>query len=333
MQTNVLRYLPSDENAVTTLLRALCALKPIREAVVRLFTQDNFGANDVEFEGVSTQFDIGGAIPDMCLQTDILRAFVEIKVSDWRDLTPNQPQNYLRWLVSQPVHYKFFVFLVTPHYAHRQEYERRKAAFCAGNPDHGIHFVEITWLDVCAVLDETGLSATSVYAQDFKNLLEGWYVPTPITFTTDELREFTMFNKNAATAICKMFEFVEQITSEFEREDFRVEKSFKRRWWEEDHSVFIKYGDKYVLFLGIWPGFWRDHGYPLCVGVDGSWAPVVIARFREMVPGHVIWPSSGTFRCLIKGIDQHLLMGNAVRDVSNRHFQYLLRSIVPRSVL
>jgi hypothetical protein len=36
-----------------------------------------------------------------------------------------------------------------------------------------------------------------------------------------------MFNKNAATAICKMFEFVEQIASEFERADFRVEKSSK----------------------------------------------------------------------------------------------------------
>lgn len=191
MQANVLRYLPSDENAVTTLLRALCVLKPIREVIVRIFTQGNYGADDVEFEGVSMQFDIGGAIPDICLQTDTLRAVVEIKVSDWRGLTANQPQNYLRWLMCQPVNHKFFVFLVPPHYAaqHRKEYERRKAAFCTVNPKHGIYFVEITWLDVCAALDETGLSATSVYARDFQNLLEGWYVPTPITFTLNELSE------------------------------------------------------------------------------------------------------------------------------------------------
>jgi hypothetical protein len=61
--------------------------------------------------------------------------------------------------------------------------------FCAENPNHGIHFVEITWSDVCARLEETGLSAISVYAQDFKNLLEEWYVPIPITFTVDELKE------------------------------------------------------------------------------------------------------------------------------------------------
>jgi hypothetical protein len=102
---------------------------------------------------------------------------------------------------------------------------------------------------------------------------------------------------------------------------------FKRRWWEEDHSVFIKCEDKYVLFLGIWPGFWKDHGYPLCVGVDGRWAPPVIARFREMFPGYIIWPPSGAFRCFIKGIDQHLLMGNAVRDVSHWLLQGYLNGI------
>jgi hypothetical protein len=189
MQMNVLRYLASDENAVTTLLRALCVLKPIREAVVRLFTQGHFGADAVEFEAISTQIGIGEAIPDMCFHTDTLRVAVEIKVFDWRELTPNQPQSYLRWLVSQPADQKFFVFLVPPHYAHRQEYERRKANFYAEHPNHGIHFVEITWLNVCAVLGETGLSTISVYARDFKNLLEGWYVGTPITFTLDELRE------------------------------------------------------------------------------------------------------------------------------------------------
>lgn len=191
MQANVLRYLPSDENAVTTLLRALCVLKPIREVIVRLFTHGNFGADTVEFDGIFTQFSIGEAIPDMCLQTDILRAVVEIKVSDWRSLTSYQPQSYLRWLINQPVRHKFFVFLVPPHYAahHRQEYERRKTVFCAGNPNHGIHFVELTWLDVCAALDETGLSATSVYARDFQALLKGWYAPTPIIFTPNELRE------------------------------------------------------------------------------------------------------------------------------------------------
>jgi hypothetical protein len=114
---------------VTTLLRALCTLKPLREAFVRLFTQDNFDTDDVEFDEISTQYDIGRAILDMCLQTDALRVVVEIKVSQWRDLTANQPHNYLRWLSNEPVQHKFFVFLVPPHYVHRQEYERRKTVF------------------------------------------------------------------------------------------------------------------------------------------------------------------------------------------------------------
>lgn len=328
MQANVLSYLPSDENAVTTLLRALCALKPIREAVVRLFTKKSFGADDVEFEDVWTQFSIGGAILDMCLKTDTLRAVVEIKVSDWRCLTANQPQSYLGWLVNQSVNHKFFVFLVPPDYAYRQEYERRKAVFCTGNPNHGIRFVEITWLDVCTVLEEAGLSATSVYARDFQNLLEEWYVPAPITFTLNELSQITMYDKNAATAICKMFEFVEQIASEFERAGFTVSRNFPRRWWTSEHGLYIKCGNEDVLFLGIWSGFWKDYGYPLCIGVNNrKWTPAVIARFQLMFQSYVIYPPNGAPPYSTKGIDQLFLMGDAVRDVSNWLLQGYLKGI------
>jgi hypothetical protein len=188
VQTNVLSHLASNENSVTTLLKALCSLKPIREVVIRLFTHKNFGAADVAFDDISTQVNIGNAILDMGIQADELHVGVEIKVLNSTGLTGNQPQAYLRWLAQQCVRHKFFVFLVPPLYDH-QEYEKRKQAFCAAHPGHGIQFVEITWLDVCTALDETGLSATSVYARDFRNLLEEWYVPTPITFTLNELRE------------------------------------------------------------------------------------------------------------------------------------------------
>jgi hypothetical protein len=136
-----------------------------------------------------------------------------------------------------------------------------------------------------------------------------------------------MLSKNVASAICKMFEFVEQIASEFERAGFSIEKSFHKRWWVKDYSIFIKCEDKYVLFLGIWPGFWRDHGYPLCVGVDATWEPAIIERFKEMFPGYIIWPNNGTFRCFIKGVDQHLLTGDAVRDVANWLLQGYLNGI------
>src|SRR5712691_9102450 len=197
MQANVLRHLVSNENSMTNLLYALCDLKPIREVVVRLFTQKMFGADDVEFEDMSVHISRGGPVPDMCIEADALHVAVEIKVAYATELTLNQPQQYLQWLNNPPrASNKFFVFLVPPYYAvqHRQAYETRKQAFCVAHPQHDIQFVEITWLDVHAALDKTGLSATCVYTRDFQNLLQEWYSPTPITFTFPELGVTTMFN-------------------------------------------------------------------------------------------------------------------------------------------
>lgn len=322
MHANVLRYLANDENGTTTLLRALCALKPVREAVVRLFTQDEFGADEVEFEGVSTQFHIGGAIPDMCLQADALCVIAEIKVSDSRDLTPNQPEMYLRWLARQPVNRKFFVFLVPPDYAeqHRQEYEIRKAAFCAGEPDAGIRFVEINWLDLCSAFDRAGLSEACAYARDFKALLEEWWIHSPINFTVAQLGVTNMFSKDAAHAVCKLFDFVNKIASKLERDGFNIERAFQKQWWdpEGEYGIYISCGGKYVLWLGIWTAFWRDHGCPLCIAVqNGKWNPAITERFKNAFPDHVTYPPNDPYPYFTKCIEQHLLRADAVRDVAD----------------
>ena len=330
-RSNVLSHLPSNENAVSSLLRALCVLKPIRETVVRLFTNASYGADDVEFEGISTQCNIGGAIPDMCFQSVSLRAVVEIKVSNWQNLTTNQPQTYLQWLMAQHVDHKYFIFLVPPRYIHRQIYESRKADFCAANPNHGIHFIEITWLDLSDVLDESGLSATSVYARDFQNMLEEWYVPTPITFTFNQLSENSMFNTDVGDALCRLFELVDELSMEFELAGFTVSKYCPRRWWAEEWGMYIKCGNNNVLYLGIWPSFWQAHGYPLCIGVNpDNWAPPIVARFQQMfqtTPGYFTFVPDG-HPFLTKGIEQQYLLGdNAVQDISSWLLQGYLNQI------
>lgn len=136
-----------------------------------------------------------------------------------------------------------------------------------------------------------------------------------------------MFSTTAANAVCKMFEFVEQIASEFERAGFTVAKNFPRRWWASEYGLYIKCGNATVLFLGVWTGFWKDHGCPLCIGVQNNWAPAVITRFQQTFQGYIIYPPSDVHPFFTKCIDQHLLMGNAVRDVSNWLLQGYLNGI------
>jgi hypothetical protein len=229
---NVLSHLVRDENSMTNLLKSLCVLKPIREVVVRLFTAGKFGADDVGFDDISTQQNIGGSIPDMCIKINALAIAVEIKTSDWRGLTDNQPTAYLEWLNGQTGD-KFFVFLVTPSYLaqHRQEYDRRKDKFIAIYPGHGITFIEINWLDLCSKLQETELSSSCVYTRDFENLIRDRYLPTPIHFTIAELKEKTMFNTTAASSITKIFQLVGEIALALEKEGLTVTRRFKNQFF------------------------------------------------------------------------------------------------------
>jgi hypothetical protein len=323
MQENVLSHLTNNENSVTTLLKALCVLKPIRDVVIKIFTQNTFGADDVDFECISTQFNIGEAIPDICIQNDELLIAVEIKISDWRGLTANQPHKYLEWLSNNNIEKKFFVFLTTPRYSleHRKEYDKRKQRFCASNPQHGINFIEIDWLELRSAFEETGLSSSCVYTRDFENLLKEWYMPSPIKFTKKELQVDSMFNKESADGISKIFEFIEEIASEFERAGFKVERSFKKDWWKNEHGIYLSQDDgekkypysKCILWVGLWMPFWKAHGYPLCIGVhDGKWDSKFISDFKSVFPDCVVYKSF-----LTKGIEQHLLMENSVKDVSD----------------
>lgn len=59
----------------------------------------------------------------------------------------------------------------------------------------------------------------------------------------------------------------------------------------------------------------------------GRWAPTIIERFEQMFQGYVIYHPNDAYPYLTKGIDQHLLMGDAVRDVSNWLLQGYLNGI------
>ena len=330
MQANVLRHLVSNEHTMLNLLYALCELKPIREVVVRLFTHKMFGADDVAFEDMSVQVSRGGPLPDLFIEAEALHVAVENTVADATGFTVHQPQQSWQWLVGQPDGHKFFVVLVPPHYAaqHRQAYATRKAAFCVEHPQHAMQFVEITWCDVHAALDTTGLSATCGYTRDFQQLLQEWYAPPPIPLTFPEVGVTTMFTPTAGSAVYKVFACVEQLAPAFESAGFTVAKRFQEQWWHGEWGIYLQCGNHNVLFLGVWMGYWQDHGCPLCIGVNKErWKPAVIARFQQMFPQHDLYPPQDAHPYLVRGIDPQLLMGNAVRDVSDWLLQGYLKDI------
>ena len=202
MQANVLRHLVSNEHAMLNVLYALCALKPIREVVVRLLTHTMFGADDVAFADMSVQVSKGGPLPDLCIEVEALHVVVEITGADATGCTAYQPRQDMRELVRPKATHQFCVFLVPPH-DDRQAYERWKQAFCVEHPQHAMQFVELTWCDVHAALDTTGLSATCGYTRDFQQLLQERYASPPSMVTCPALGVTTIFNTTAGSAVSK----------------------------------------------------------------------------------------------------------------------------------
>lgn len=322
---NVLSHLPNDENSVTILLRALCVLKPIRDVVVKLFTDNKFNGTDVLFDDISIQVQLSnGSIPDMIIESAKLDLciVVEVKTSDWRELTSNQPQSYLQWLLKQKANNKYFVFLTPPNYQHMGEYINRKTTFYSGYPDacHTIKFVEISWLDIRYTLQASGLTTTCIYARDFANLIEAWYIPVPIKFSSNELKEIDMYNTTAANAVCKIFRVTEEVALEIERAGFNVIRGFSKRFFDDvgEYGMSIKYKDRDILFFGLWTAFWKDKGCPLCLGVDETRCePAIVELFREAFPNHIRYPSPNSkYIYLVACVEKHLLTQNAVKDIA-----------------
>jgi hypothetical protein len=107
-----------------------------------------------------------------------------------------------------------------------------------------------------------------------------------------------------------------------------VAKRFQEQWWQGEWGIYLQCGNANVLFLGVWMGYWQEHGWPVCIGVNqGRWQPAVIARFQQMFPEHDLYPPQDAHPYLVRGIDPQLLTGDAVRDVSDWLLQGYLKDI------
>ncbi len=325
LRPNVLMHLSEDENSITKLLRALCALKPFRDIIVHIFTQNKYNASSVDFEDISIQVSIDGVIPDFAILREDLKVIVEIKTSEWRKFTDNQPEQYLEWLQNrnQEKGNKFFVLLVPPNYYEWETYNNRKKDFVEKYPQHGIIFTEINWIDIANELKKICLPDISVYIQDFYDLLQNLYIPKPLNFSLDEIEEENMYSKKAYTAIFKIITFIDQIALEIEQAGFKFNEAKNKRWWEEDgeYAIKIKHQEREILYIGIWSLYWKEQGYPLCIAVDSSWDTSLVERFRNAFPNSKPFPPNDKSPWWTYPIEDKLLREDSVKNVAKMLLQ------------
>ncbi|RMH74527.1 MAG: hypothetical protein D6681_23045 [Calditrichaeota bacterium] len=115
------------------------------------------------------------------------------------------------------------------------------------------------------------------------------------------------------SAVCKMFELVEVMASEFERIGrFDIERFMQKKWWNGEYGFYIKCCENKILWFGIWAEIWSSRGYPICVGVEEKWGQHVVGRFQVSFPSY---ERIGRYGWLVSCLEKELLLGDPVKNV------------------
>ena len=302
-------HLIKNENDTTKLLYGLLTYKPFRSAVLSLLTKGKPETADIGWDDVVMQTTIGGGIPDISILGKTANILVEVKTASWRGLTDNQPQTYLQWLAEQGASKAgYFAAIIPPVYYHLQELKKRIASFDDSNALHPVISTIITWDEVLKTLCASDLDQMSPYIRDFCDLLTSWYGIPIIKFTFEEVRK--MYNADTAKAIRKSIKVVEDVIAGMEQKGYKVEYSFNKKWWEDgEYGAYVKRGDQYLLWFGLWQDYWEKTGEPLCFGVqDGEWDARICTEFMRIHPNYTKFPPNDSKPFLVLGIPKDILL-------------------------
>lgn len=289
---NILKFLLSKEDSVSSFLKGLMFFKPVRESLVRLFTNKELKTQDIKFEDIYLQFVLreNQSRPDLAIINEKLKMLIEVKISPYRELTENQPESYLEWLANQQSENLqsknlslYFVAIIPPNYDHRNDLEKRLFDFKNKNRDIEIHIKIIDWLEIKKELQDNDLHLLNPYISDFCDLLSEWYENPIIKFSLEEVN--VLYNQKTFYALSKLFEFVEKVVEELENkekiEGISIYKAFKNKWWKDEYGAYFVCNNIDLLWFGIWSKAWEEYGSPLWIGVCRSWDRKIIEFFKN----------------------------------------------------
>lgn len=307
---NILSSIIKTENSTTNLLHSLLAYKPFREVIVRLFTCQKFGAEDIDWNDIDTQTFIGDSIPDLALLGEQVSILVEIKTTSWRGLTDNQPKSYLEWLLNNNNSTKkYFVALTPPIYDHNDELKKRIELFNKEHVNNTVHILILNWTDIVNTIYNNDLQLLNQYIFDFCKLLSDWYETPKSKMTFEEAK--LIYNHNFVSAISKLIKITEDVISGIEDMGYEVAKSFNKRWWEGEYGGYVKHDGQEILWFGVWQEYWSKHDTPLCFGVhQGKWDAKICNAFQNKYPSSIRFPPGDTTPYQVQSISTEVMLSD-----------------------
>jgi len=289
---NVLSRLVKNEDSTTEMLCGLMSFSPVRDAVLRLFTENKITCSEVHSDDIDTQFDTKThGRPDLYISNDKCTILVEVKTGKGTSLTHNQPANYIEWLERNMGNTAaYFVALVPEGYIHNDVFEQ-----CKVRKSEKVSFNLVTWEKLINCVESAELHLLNVYVADFLRILKKWYIPVRIEISYEEVTK--MFDKNTASGLTKLMKTVDEVIDKLQVniEGIEIEPSRSKRLWENgEYGCYVKYKQENVLWFGVWHTYWQDTGKPLGYGISDTWNQLIVKKFRNLYPNSKKFPYNKT---------------------------------------
>jgi len=268
---NIFNNILSYENNVSSMIVNLTNYDLFKKELLVFLDLELLNYKDVE---VYTEVDLRvekdkktfGRIDIMIIDNDNNEYLVENKITNYRDLTKNQVDQYVEY-IKVAENAKKLIFLLPKNYAHLKTIQSMK-----DNDKNKI--VEIKyWQNFVKHFKQSGIYELNQFIREFIDFLEDWFVPSQVKFSYDEIKIITnkkdviMNDAKIATIMKKLIEIVEDVNiikaprkkpTDYGGYGYAINNSK----YNIDDDLFIWYGIDYDL--------WEELGYPLMIWINNS---------------------------------------------------------------
>jgi len=287
------------EDVMTEFLTNLMSFPPIRKIFLELLQNALCKSLDnVTFEDFHTQVTLNnGSRIDIAIRNDNVEILIEVKKSIFRELTDNQPIEYLNHLKNHnSKEIKALFFLVPKGYFYLSEIKEEWH-----KSNSGIDFIErknespgsiIYWEDILKELKRLNLQNMSIIFKYYIELLED--ILTVVYLSENEIRllnevksvnmsnieskekikfgiikeDIAMINNTSVPLLVyKLGKIVDNVKENLESELKEKKLTIKRYFDYSQNWLDIKLNNTILIMFGLWLPYWHIKGNPYCIGI------------------------------------------------------------------
>ena len=151
---NIFSHIIQNEKDLVNVLRALLVYEPFRSSFFKLLTKGE--SFSIQWEDIISEYPIEQGRPDLAILNKDIIIFIEIKLTEWCKLTPNQPNGYISELQNISNNRKqLLAFLLPPNYFYKKTLEQRLKE--ASDSNNCPQIALFSWVNIIELLKNNEL--------------------------------------------------------------------------------------------------------------------------------------------------------------------------------